>query len=96
MLKYFTITEMRLIIFTITVTCLVVKIFYYLRIEKHKSVTEFIMDFFHWAPKIMIKNCGADKERREYMRKNNFCSLIFWITIFAQLFLLFYSPANDY
>jgi hypothetical protein len=50
------------------------------------------MDFFRWAPKIMIKNIGADKERREYMRKNNYCAAIFWITVFAQLFLLFYKP----
>lgn len=86
---------MRLAIFAITITCLVVKIIYYARIEKHKSVMEFIMDFFRWAPKILIKNIGAEKARREYMRKNNFCSLIFWITIFAQLFLLFYSPTTE-
>jgi hypothetical protein len=68
-----------------------VKAYYYSRIQHHKSSGEFFMDFFRWAPKIMIKNIGADKDRREYMRKNNYCAAIFWITVFAQLFLLFYK-----
>ena len=85
------ITEIRILFLVISLGCVAVKTFYYLRIDGDKSMAEFIMDFFHWAPKIMIKNCGADKERREYMRKNNYCSLLFWITIFVQLFLLFHK-----
>lgn len=92
MIKAITITEVRFIIFVITLVCVSVKAYYYSRIQHHKNTGEFIMDFFRWAPKIMIKNIGADKERREYMRKNNYCAAIFWITVFAQLFLLFYKP----
>ncbi len=91
MMKNITIFEIRILILVISICCVAVKAYYYLRIQGHKSMAEFIMDFFHWAPKIMIKNCGADKERREYMRKNNYCALIFWITIFVQLFLLFHK-----
>lgn len=68
---------------------IVVKVYHYNKIRHNKSLKEFLMDYFHWAPAMMIKNFGADKIRREYMRVNNKCMLTLWLVLIFQLILLF-------
>jgi hypothetical protein len=68
---------------------IIIKVYYYSRIKHNKNLIEFLMDYFHWAPAMMIKNIGADKIRRQYMRVNNKCMLTLWLVLLLQLILLF-------
>jgi hypothetical protein len=73
----------------ILVISIVIKAYYYNKIKHDKRLIEFLMDYFHWAPPMMIKNFGADKTHREYMRINNKCMLTLWLVLILQLILLF-------
>ncbi len=95
MIYKISIVEARIFFACVSFLCLFIKTYYYLKIKHDKSLGEFIMDLFRWAPKIVIKNSGADKDRRTYMRKNNYLAVYFWISVFIQLFLLFYKPTTD-
>jgi hypothetical protein len=68
---------------------IMIKAYYYNKIKHNKKLIEFLMDYFHWAPQMLIKNSGADKTRRKYMRVNNKCMLILWLVLLLQLILLF-------
>jgi hypothetical protein len=80
---------MKIIFFIATLSALIINAFYYLQIRREKSFKEFGMNFFNWATIIMIKNNGADRYRKKYMKINNYCMLIFWLSLLMQLLLLF-------
>jgi hypothetical protein len=66
-----------------------IKTYYYSKIQHNKRLIEFVMDYFHWAPPMLIKNFGADRTRRKYMQVNNKCMLTLWLVLLLQLILLF-------
>lgn len=68
---------------------IIIKAYYYNKIKCNKNLKEFLMDYFHWAPATLIKNFGADRTRRQYMRVNNKCMLTLWLVLILQLLLLF-------
>jgi hypothetical protein len=68
---------------------IIIKAYFYLKIKHDKSVKEFIMDYFMWATPIGIRNSGAEKNRKEYMKVNNRCVIVLWLSLFAWLVLLF-------
>jgi hypothetical protein len=74
----------------------VIKLYYYSKIKFNKNAIEFLMDYFHWAPIMMIKNIGADKARRAYMKINNRCMLTLWLMLLMQLILLFVEEKAKY
>ncbi|MCX6208240.1 MAG: hypothetical protein NTZ59_01760 [Bacteroidetes bacterium] len=68
---------------------IIIKAYYYNKIKYNKSFVEFLKDYFNWAPIVVIKNFGADKYRRQYMRVNNKCMVTLWLMLLLQLLLLF-------
>ncbi len=73
----------------ILVISIIIKAYYYNKIKHNKTLIEFLKNYFHWAPTMVIKNFGADKNRRQYMRVNNKCMLALWLVLLLQLLLLF-------
>jgi hypothetical protein len=79
----------QLAVWLIIAISIIIKTYYYSKIKYNKSIIEFTMDYFHWAPKMFIKNCGADDNRKKYMKINNKCMLMLWLMLALQLILLF-------
>ena len=73
----------------IAASSIIIKALYYLNINQHKSVKEFLMDYFMWVSPIGIRNSGAEKNRKDYMKVNNKCVIALWLSLFAWLMLLF-------
>ena len=84
-----TATLMRELFLIIAATTVLINACYYLQIREGKKLKEFIMNFFNWTTKIMIKNYGANYKRKRYLKVNNYCMLIFWFSIMMQVIILF-------
>jgi len=70
--------------------------YYYSRIKHNKNIIEYTSNYFHWTPKMVIKNSGSDNNRSKYLKVNNKCLLTLWLMLVLQLIFLFFTDKANY
>jgi len=85
------VNEIKLFLKVIALLTMLIKLFYYLRIQADKKFTEFIIDIFFYANKIVLNNLTIDDDRMQYLKVKNYCIIVFWSSMF--LLLVMYAKS---
>jgi hypothetical protein len=85
------INEIKLFLLVVVSVTMLMKLFFYLRIREDKKVSEFIIDIFFYANKMILNNLTIDDDRMQYLKVKNYCIIVFWSCLL--LLLVIYAKS---
>ncbi len=74
----------------LSIISLIISILFYVRIKHEKSILEFLGNLISIHGSTSLKNTHEPK-RRTYVRINNYCVIIIWMTIIFKIINLLYN-----
>ena len=71
-------------LFLSSIISFITSLYYYERIKRDRSLKEFLSNLFIIYGKRSLRNT-FDKQRNKYLKVNNYCMIIFWVSLILLL-----------